>query len=61
MNIPKNWDVSNIRFMGGLFSKCKKFNQSLNNWNVSNVEGMIKIFEGASSFDRRNALWYNFS
>ena len=47
--------------MSHMFHKAALFNQPLNRWDVSSVKYMDYIFEGASSFDRSNALWYSFT
>ena len=47
-----NWDVSNVRYMGGMFWGARSFNQPLNNWNVSNVEYMVGMFYDAESFNQ---------
>ncbi len=36
----KNWDVSNVKTMRGMFSDVKNFNHPLNLWDVSSVEDM---------------------
>ena len=58
-----SWDVSSVTLMIGMFSKASSFNQPLNLWNVSSVidTGMCLIFYKANSFDKNNALWYNFN
>ena len=56
-----NWNVSNVINMNNMFYFCKKFNQPLNKWNVSNIIYMIRVFDGAVSFNKNNALWYNFN
>jgi surface protein len=31
------WDVSNVKYMGFMFSNCRKFNQKIGKWDVSSV------------------------
>ena len=44
-----------------MFEDTWEFDQSLNNWDVSSVTNMKDIFKDARSFDKNNALWYNFN
>ena len=57
-----NWNVSNVKEMGYMFSgevAAISFNQPLDNWNVSNVTDMRGMFNGASSFNQPlHAPWY---
>jgi len=46
--------------MRGMFWGAYNFNQPLNNWNISNVKYMDLIFHNLESFDKNNALWYDF-
>ena len=41
-----DWDVSNVKNMGGMFYGCKKLTSvgDLSNWNVSNVKEMYSMF-----------------
>jgi surface protein len=38
-----NWDVSNVKNMGEIFSESK-FNKDISKWNVSNVQDMKDMF-----------------
>lgn len=50
-----NWDVSNIRFMDGLFLG-NTFNQPLDNWDVANVVSMQSMFT-FSNFNQDISSW----
>jgi len=52
-----NWDVSNVKYMAGMFYGCASFNQDLNNWNVSNVNNMANMFYGCASFNQDLNNW----
>ena len=52
-----NWNVSNVRYMDGMFYWATSFNQPLNNWNVSNVMDMRWMFEVARSFNQPLNNW----
>ena len=52
-----NWDVSNVKNMGGMFSGATSFNQPIGNWNVSKVGSMIGMFSGATSFNQDLNEW----
>merc|ERR1719313_1157806 len=57
-NQPLNdWQVDNVRNMGGMFYKASSFDQPLNNWQVDKVTSMHGMFLGASSFNRPLAGW----
>jgi hypothetical protein len=43
-----------------MFYKASSFNQPLNTWNGSSVIISNCMFLHAESFDKKNALWYNF-
>lgn len=47
-----DWNVENIKFMRGTFSKTRLFDSELTDWNVSNVLDMSSMFEQALAFDR---------
>ena len=53
----RNWDVSNVKNMGGMFSGATSFNQPIGNWNVSKVGSMIGMFSGATSFNQDLNEW----
>ena len=45
-NQPLNdWNVSNVKDMGGMFWDAKLFNQDIGGWDVSNVEDMRNMFK----------------
>ena len=49
INIKENfdvskWNVSNVKYINGIFNGCKYFNCDLSNWDVSNVENMAGVF-----------------
>ena len=45
-----------------MFRKASSFNQPINSWNVwgNTFDDMCDMFEEAVSFDKNNALWYDF-
>ena len=43
-----------------MFREAIKFNQNINSWDVSSVIFNEGMFDKASSFDKSNALWYDF-
>ena len=51
------WDVSNIKLMFGVFSRCKEFNSDLSNWDVSNVIDMCHMFAGCEQFNSDLSTW----
>lgn len=53
----KNWDVSNVRDMKGMFQGSKIFNQDLNTWDVSNVRTTENMFSNASKFNGDISNW----
>ena len=52
-----NWNVSNVRDMGGMFEGLKQFNLPLNKWDVSNVTDMSYMFRDARSFNQPLSDW----
>lgn len=52
-----NWDVSNVKFMQGMFDGCSRFDQSINSWNVSKVTHMDGMFKKCSMFNHPLNLW----
>jgi surface protein len=53
----RNWDVSNVKNMYGMFGFTRSFNQPLNNWDVSNVTDMQEMFRYAESFNQPLNNW----
>ena len=53
----KNWDVSNVTNMSGMFWAAKSFNKPIGNWDVSNVTDMEGMFERAESFNKPIGNW----
>ena len=53
------WDVSNVKDMKSMFSRCIKFNCDLSNWDVSkvNVEDMSDMFYNCNSLINK-PNWY---
>ena len=49
-------ECKNVKNMGGMFEKCKKFNQPLNNWIVSNVE-ICFMFSKCKMFNQPLNKW----
>jgi len=52
-----DWDVSNVRDMGGMFMKATSFNQPLNGWDTSRVTNMWAMFHVAESFNQSISDW----
>ncbi len=52
-----NWDVSNVRYLSGLFYYNELYNQPMNNWNVSNVSQMASVFYHAIAFNQPLNNW----
>ncbi|THE64610.1 BspA family leucine-rich repeat surface protein [Salinadaptatus halalkaliphilus] len=42
----ENADVSNVKYMGGIFQNANSFNQDISNWDTSNVQDMRRMFTG---------------
>jgi surface protein len=53
----KNWDVSNVTSMFGLFRNRTNFTDDISNWDVSNVTDMNLMFYGASAFNQDISNW----
>ena len=59
MQVPKckysiaRWDVSNVRYMSGMFQGATSFNGDISNWQVSNVLNMNNMFRDATSFNHK--------
>ena len=53
-----SWDVSNVRFMSGMFSNATSFNQGIGSWDVSSAQYMYDMFEDATSFSQNLGGWY---
>ena len=51
------WDVSNVKDMKSMFSRCIKFNCDLSNWDVHNVEDMCDMFYKCEKFDCNLSKW----
>ena len=47
--------------MRGMFREASSFNNDISKWNVSNVTDMTDMFLGASSFEKKNAPWFDFN
>ena len=61
-NLPYNfdvssWDVSNVKYMNGLFEDCRHFNCDLSRWNVSKVRDMSYMFSDCSKFSCDLSKW----
>ena len=52
-----NWDVRNVKKMGGMFYRCTNFNQDLSNWIVSKVEDMNYMFAECTNFNQNLSNW----
>jgi surface protein len=53
----ETWDVSNIKYMDGMFSSIPQFNDPITNWNVSNVTSTASMFWGCKSFNIPLSNW----
>ena len=42
-----SWDVSNVKFMKGMFKRARRFNKDISSWNVSKVTDMETMFYDA--------------
>ena len=51
------WDVSNVKNMGFMFSECEHFNQDISQWDVSNVENMFAMFFDCNHFNQNISVW----
>ena len=49
-----NWDVSNVKYMEGIFNGCSGLVDlsCLNEWGVSNMENMKDIFKNCNSIEK---------
>ena len=52
-----NWDVSNVKYMRGLFFRCYNLICDLSNWNTSKVEDMGQMFYHCKNFDCDLSKW----
>ena len=39
-----NWDVSNVKYMDGMFEEAESFNQDLSKWDLTG-KGTMNIFD----------------
>lgn len=53
----KDWDVSNVNNVSGLFRNKTQFNGDISAWNVTNITDMSLMFSGASSFNQDIGSW----
>nr|VZK65255.1 hypothetical protein MF5292_00428 [Mycoplasma feriruminatoris]VZR75402.1 hypothetical protein MF5294_00430 [Mycoplasma feriruminatoris]VZR97652.1 hypothetical protein MF5293_00430 [Mycoplasma feriruminatoris] len=53
----KQWDMSNVENMSGMFLGTDKFNQDLDSWNVSSVKNMNQMFLNAKEFNGKIGSW----
>ena len=51
------WDVSNVKNMHGIFTRCSVFNCDLSKWNVSNVLYMGYMFYNCEKFNQDLDSW----
>ena len=51
------WDTSNIRDMGSLFSHLNNFNEDISRWDVSSVTNMAYMFLGVLAFNQPIGSW----
>ncbi|WP_318345346.1 BspA family leucine-rich repeat surface protein [Flagellimonas baculiformis] len=52
-----DWDVSNVAYMGSMFTGAVNFDQDIGNWDVSNVTDMNYMFAGATNFNQDIGKW----
>jgi hypothetical protein len=43
-----------------MFYKALSFNQNINSWNISDKTDIFLMFNNTKSFNKNNALWYDF-
>ena len=55
-NVSK-WNVSNVKYINGIFNGCKYFDCDLSKWDVSNVKDMTNMFYGCTSLKNKPS-WY---
>lgn len=48
----RDWNVSNVTDLGGIFSGPIRFIHDIGNWDVSNASNMVFMFYGASEFNQ---------
>ena len=53
----KDWDVSDVKDMSGLFKDNTTFNADISRWDVSSATNMDSMFEGATSFNADISGW----
>ena len=53
----KDWDVSDVKNMSGLFKNNTTFNADISRWDVSSATNMDSMFEGATSFNADISGW----
>ena len=51
------WDVSNVKYMGYMFYRCKNLDCDLSGWDVSNVKDMEFMFAYCENFDCDLSDW----
>jgi hypothetical protein len=49
--------MSNVQFIGGMFSRTKSFNQPIGRWDVSNVRAINGIFSHTEVFNQDLSNW----
>jgi surface protein len=52
-----SWDVSNVKYMYGMFAGANKFNGEVKSWNVQAVRDFEQMFDRAVAFDRDIRQW----
>ena len=53
----RDWHVSSVTDMSGLFAYMKDFNENISGWDTLNVTDMYCTFAGASSFNQPLEGW----
>ena len=59
-NVSK-WNVSNVKYINGIFNGCKYFDCDLSKWDVSNVKNMLGTFSRCENFKGKGLEKWNVS
>ena len=55
-NVSK-WNVSNVKYINGIFNGCKYFDCDLSKWDVSNVKNMLGTFSRCENLNCDLSNW----
>ena len=53
----EDWNTSEAKWMGYMFSGATSFNQPIGDWNVSSIVTMVGMFNEAESFNQAIGNW----